>query len=90
MNETIKELTMLLLYLNAWEEKSPLDGGVFLRSWKGYDFDVLNELDEAGMIYDSRKAKSVTLSPEGEVYVKELLTKYGLSDDADNGADKSG
>jgi hypothetical protein len=42
------------------------------------------------MIYGSRKAKAVTLSPEGESYVKELLVKYGLSDNADNEAGKSG
>jgi hypothetical protein len=42
----------------------------------------LNELDEIGMIYDSRKAKSVTLSSEGEASVKKLLTKYGLTDDS--------
>jgi hypothetical protein len=90
MNETIKELTMLLLYLNAWEEKNPLDNKVFLRSWKGYDFDILNGLDEIGMIYDSKKAKSVTLSLEGEAYAKKLLAKYGLSDDVKNEADKSG
>jgi hypothetical protein len=90
MNETVKELTMLLLYLNAWEEKDSFDDEILLRSWKGYDFDVLNELGEAGMIYDSRKAKSVTLSHEGEAYVKKLLTKYGLPDNAGNEVDISG
>jgi hypothetical protein len=84
MDETIKELTLLLLYLNAWEEESPFDDEVLLRSWKGYDFDVLNELDGAGMIYDSRKAKSVTLSPAGKAYAEKLLAKYGLSDNADD------
>jgi hypothetical protein len=83
MDETIKELTLLLLYLSAWEEKNPMDGEIFLRSWKGYDFDVLNELDESGMIYDSRKAKSITLSSEGEAYVQKLFAKYGLPDNAD-------
>jgi hypothetical protein len=89
MNETVRELTMLLLYLNAWEEKNPLDGEIFLRSWKGYDFDVLNELNEVGMIYDDRKAKSVLLTSAGEAYAKKLLASYGLSDNAEDKFDRT-
>jgi len=29
------------------------------RSWKGYDFDVLNKLEEDGLIAQSKTAKSV-------------------------------
>ncbi|SHL24680.1 DUF6429 family protein [Phytopseudomonas punonensis] len=39
------------------------DGG---RSWKGYDFDVMNALHEQGLIDDPRgKNKSVWLTEEG-------------------------
>lgn len=33
MEEQIKELTLLLLYLNSWVEKEPY--GEFHRAWKG-------------------------------------------------------
>lgn len=33
MEEQIKELTLLLLYLNSWVEKEPY--GEFRQSWKG-------------------------------------------------------
>ena len=36
MEEKIKELTLLLLYLNSWIEKESY--GEFYRAWKGYDF----------------------------------------------------
>lgn len=39
MEERIKELTLLLLYLTSWEEKNILVE--MRRSWKGYDFDIL-------------------------------------------------
>jgi Mn-dependent DtxR family transcriptional regulator len=50
--------------------------------------DAMNELNESGMIYDSRKSKSVTLSSAGKAYVKELLSRHGLSDRVDNGFDE--
>ena len=42
MEEQIKELTLLLLYLTSWTEKEPY--GEYQRAWKGYDFDILNKL----------------------------------------------
>ena len=39
MEERIKELTLILLYLTSWEEKNI--PGEMRRSWKGYDFDIL-------------------------------------------------
>lgn len=76
--QAIKELTLMLLYLTSWEEKDPL-GEKYPRSWKGYDFDVLNELADEEMIYQSIKSKSVNFSNEGVSKAKELLDKYGIS-----------
>ena len=39
MEEKIKELTLLLLYLTSWNEKEPF--GKYQRAWKGYNFDIL-------------------------------------------------
>ena len=64
-------LTLLLLYLNSWQEKQ-FDPPV-RRAWKGYDFDVLNELEEQDYISQSKTAKSVYLTEEGVVKAKELL-----------------
>ena len=44
VKEKIKELTLLLLYLNSWEENEL--GIKYRRAWKGSDFDVLNELSD--------------------------------------------
>lgn len=57
--EQIARLTLLLLYLTSWEEKNFEDPAH--RAWKGYDFDVLNKLEEEGLISQSKTAKSVYL-----------------------------
>ncbi|WP_243120231.1 hypothetical protein [Caloramator sp. E03] len=44
MKNTIKELTLMLMYLTSWKEK--VLGMEYLRTWKGYDFDILNELTD--------------------------------------------
>ncbi len=44
MDETIKELTLLLIYLTSWQEDVGLTK--VQRSWKGYPFDALDELNE--------------------------------------------
>jgi len=73
--QTIKDLTIMLLYLTSWTEKEPYD---YQRSWKGYNFDILNELADDGVISDSKRAKSVVLYEDGIVMAKELLVKYGV------------
>jgi len=68
--ETISKLTLLLLYLNSWEEKD-FDHPV-RRAWKGHDFDTLNELEEKGLITQSKTAKSLYFTEEGIAMAKEL------------------
>ena len=60
MNE-IEELTMLLLYLTAWNEEGyfydkndNLSKGTIKHSWKGYSFDALNSLTDKGYLYYSK------------------------------------
>jgi len=74
-DQTVKDLTLMLLYLTSWTEKVPYD---YQRSWKGYDFDVLNELADEGSINDSKRAKSVVVYEDGVIRAKDLLAKYGL------------
>jgi len=74
MDETIKELTLLLIYLTSWKE----DAGLIKvqRSWKGYPFEALDELNEEGYINGNKRAKSVYLTEEGLGKAKELMKKY--------------
>jgi Mn-dependent DtxR family transcriptional regulator len=73
MNKTIKELTLLLIYFTSWQE----DVGFkkVQRSWKGYPFEVLDELNAEGYIDGSKHAKSVYLTEEGLDKAKELMKK---------------
>jgi hypothetical protein len=74
MEEHITELTLLLLYLTSWTEKDY--GCEYRRSWKGYDFEVLNQLVETGMIAGSRRSKSIGFTEIGEEKAKKLVEKY--------------
>jgi len=77
LKEKIKELTLMLLYLNSWEEDGPYEKSK--RAWKGFDFDVLNLLSDEGLIYDGKRSKSITFSEQGIIKAKELLEKYGVN-----------
>lgn len=45
--------------------------------WKGYNFDVLNELTNKGLLFQGNyKNKSVTLTKEGEALAEKLVNKY--------------
>jgi len=74
MDKIIKELTLLLIYLTSWQEDTGLTK--VQRSWKGYLFEVLDELNEEGYIDGNKRAKSVYLTEEGLNKVKELMKKY--------------
>ncbi len=76
INQQIKELTLLLLWLTSWEEDS--FNNKIRRSWKGYDFDVLNKLSEEGLIDGSYKAKSAYLTEKGIKEAKRLEKKHLL------------
>lgn len=53
-------------------------------SWKGYDFDVMNRLHEAGYILDPvGKQKSVQLTPDGIARGQELAAQLFGSVEAD-------
>ena len=66
-------MTILQLYLTSWEEGF---GEKYLWSWKGYPFEVLNELAEEGLIYGSRRAKSIGFTEEGIKRAREIEKKY--------------
>lgn len=74
MEQTVKELTLLLMYLTSWKE----DVGVaeIRRTWKGYTFDTINELIEEDLISGSNRSKSVYFTDEGIKAAEQLVKKY--------------
>ena len=81
--QAMKELTMTLLYPSRFTDGEKFFQAEDFYAWKGYDFDVLNELDDADYIrHGSRpsRSKSVYITDTGKTWAKELLAKYGIED----------
>jgi len=71
----IEDLTLLLLYLTSWEE--PVYGALTVqRAWKGFRFEALDALEEAGYLNQTREAKSVTLTKSGIERARALASRY--------------
>lgn len=70
----VRDLTLMLMYLTSWQERA----GELRRCWKGYEFDILDELAANELISDSRRAKSAYLTEEGERQALLLLSRYGI------------
>lgn len=81
MQDKIKELTLMLLYLTSWKERGPAEQCP--RSWKGYDFDILNALTDSDLIVGSYKSKSVYLTEDGVAEAKKLLASYGITEETE-------
>ncbi|MBA3716158.1 MAG: transposase [Pyrinomonadaceae bacterium] len=67
-----RDLALMLIYLWSWEE-GPFKAR---RCWKGFRFEVLDELAAAGLVSDSKRAKSLFLTAEGEQVARDLLSRY--------------
>ena len=79
--QAMKELTMALLYLSRFCEREKFAEAEHFYAWKGYDFDVLNELDDEDLIRQgSHRSKSVYLTEAGKEYTRSLLEKYDIDD----------
>jgi predicted GNAT superfamily acetyltransferase len=66
--ERASELVLALMQLSVHEA---------VRTWKSYDWDVMNDLFERGYISDPRsKAKSVVLTDAGMQRSREMFAKY--------------
>ena len=67
---TVDEAVLALLFLNLFA-----DGGV-TRAWKSIPWDSMERLYEKGYIGDPKsKAKSVTMTEEGEAAAEAMFTK---------------
>ena len=89
--DTVKELTLMLMYLTSWEEslvpgirKKPDHAGIYPKAricWKGYDFDILNELTDEGLVNAGGRTKSASFTDEGKAKALDLLKQYGITVD---------
>lgn len=77
----MEELTMILIYLSHFTEQDRFANKDDKYAWKGYDFNVLDELDGKDYIRQgSHRSKSLYITKEGEEKAKELLEKYNVAD----------
>jgi hypothetical protein len=66
--EKVEQTVLALLYLTSFKDKFGL------RTWKGYDWQVMNFLHEKGYISNpATKAKSVAFTEEGTRKSQELF-----------------
>ena len=78
--KAMKELTMILMYLSRFNEDGRFSSSMDM-SWKGYDFGIINELDENDYIRQgSYRSKSVAITDEGIKLARNLLNKYNIND----------
>jgi hypothetical protein len=82
MEEKLSELTMLLIYLNSREEtKTQTRTGKktkevkILKSWVHYKYEILEELQNQGLIRRTPGARSLTVSEKGKQAAEELKKK---------------
>lgn len=81
--EAMLELTMMLMYLSRFTEGEKFTEAKDFYAWKGYDFDILNELDNDDYIRQGKhpsRSKSVYITDTGIEKARELLNKYGIDD----------
>jgi len=77
----MEELTMMLIYLSHFTERDRFANQDDKYAWKGYDFDILNQLGEKDYIRQgSHRSKSMYITKDGEAKAKELMGKYGIED----------
>ncbi len=78
--KAMKELTMVLMYLSRFNEEDRFATDLDM-AWKGYNFDIINKLDEEDYIRQgSYRSKSVTITEEGIKLAQNLLNKYDIKD----------
>ena len=76
-DKTKQELTLLLIYLTGWEEdKRNSPGEKVFRAWKGYKFEVLDEIQNQRLIFQIPGGKSLILTDEGKQKAEGLRQKY--------------
>lgn len=77
MKKLIKELHVLLIYLNSWEEDDDdQPSGKIFKAWKAYPFDVLDQLEEKNYIHQHRSTHLISLTDKGKRIARKLKRRY--------------
>ena len=82
--EAMRELTLMLLSLSRFTQREKFHEATDFYAWKGYDFDILNELDDADYIRQGNhpsRSKSVYITESGMEQAKELFDVLRELDD---------
>jgi hypothetical protein len=79
-NEAVRELTLALMFLTRFRTKRKKGQEDPWSAWKGYDFDVMDELMEKDFIRGFARGKSVILSKKGMAEARRIIAKYGIKD----------
>jgi hypothetical protein len=75
--KTKQDLTLLLIYLTGWEEdKRNSPGEKVFRAWKGYKFEILDEIQNQQLIFQIPGGKSLILTDKGKQKAEELRRQY--------------
>ena len=78
--EAVRELTLALMFLTRFRTKRKKGQEDPWSAWKGYDFDVMDELMEKDFIRGFARGKSVILSKNGMAEARRIIAKYGIED----------
>ncbi len=81
--DAMHDLTLVMIYLSRFTRNERFYDAKNYYAWKGYDFDILNNLDEDDYIRQGdhpSRTKSVYITESGIEKAKELLEKYGIED----------
>jgi hypothetical protein len=77
MEEKIKELNLLLMYLTGWEEDSRKNPGEKVYcTWNGYSFKNLNKLHDEKLIVQIKDKKLVIVTDLGRQLAEKLKSQY--------------
>ncbi|MGD2087420.1 MAG: DUF6429 family protein [Candidatus Aminicenantes bacterium] len=77
MDQQITDLTLLLIYLTGWEEDKKNDPGEkVLRAWIFHKYEILDRLENRGLIRKLPGGKSLTVTEQGKQEAEELKKKY--------------
>jgi hypothetical protein len=77
MEEKIKDLNLLLMYLTGWEEDSRQNQGEkVLCTWKGYNFKTLNQFADEKLIIQFKDKNLVILTELGRQKAENLKKQY--------------
>ena len=76
-------LTLALMYRTSWIEKvTRFDGSGIRTTWKGYDFRVLNMLEDLGLIDSGKRRsnKSASFTEKGEEIARRLVESFSIDE----------